>query len=30
MVALKKESNHDPNGLNGMLATIDHGAPNSG
>jgi regulator of RNase E activity RraA len=28
-VLLKKEANHDPDALNGMLAAIDHGAPNS-
>jgi regulator of RNase E activity RraA len=28
-VALKKEANHDPEALKGMLAAIDHGAPNS-
>jgi regulator of RNase E activity RraA len=28
-VLLKKEQNHDPNALNGMLAAIDGGAPNS-
>ncbi len=28
-VALKKETNHDPDALKGMLAAIDHGAPNS-
>jgi regulator of RNase E activity RraA len=28
-VLLKKESNHDPNALAGMLAAIDSGAPNS-
>ena len=28
-VLLKKESNHDPNALSGMLAAIDQGAPNS-
>src|SRR6266403_1599301 len=29
LVALKKEANHDPEALKGMLAAIDHGAPNS-
>src|SRR5260370_41534507 len=28
-VALKKETNHDPDALKGMLAAIDQGAPNS-
>jgi regulator of RNase E activity RraA len=28
-VALKKETNHDPEALAGMLAAIDHGDPNS-
>lgn len=28
-VLLKKETNHDPDALNGMLAAIDHGSPNS-
>ena len=28
-VALKKEANHDPEALKGMLAAIDQGAPNS-
>jgi regulator of RNase E activity RraA len=28
-VLLKKEANHDPGALNGMLAAIDQGAPNS-
>ena len=28
-VLLKKEPNHDPDALNGMLAAIDHGPPNS-
>jgi regulator of RNase E activity RraA len=28
-VLLKKEANHDPDAFNGMLAAIDHGAPNS-
>ena len=28
-VLLKKESNHDPEALTGMLAAIDHGGPNS-
>jgi regulator of RNase E activity RraA len=28
-VKLKKEENHDPNALDGMLAAIDQGAPNS-
>ncbi len=28
-VLLKKESNHDPDALTGMLAAIDHGGPNS-
>lgn len=28
-VLLKKEANHDPEALKGMLAVIDHGAPNS-
>jgi regulator of RNase E activity RraA len=28
-VLLKKEANHDPEALKGMLAAIDHGAPNS-
>jgi regulator of RNase E activity RraA len=28
-VLLKKEPNHDPNALSGMLDAIDHGAPNS-
>jgi regulator of RNase E activity RraA len=28
-VLLKKESNHDPQALTGMLAAIDHGGPNS-
>jgi regulator of RNase E activity RraA len=28
-VLLKKETNHDPNALDGMLAAIDQGAPNS-
>jgi len=28
-VLLKKESNHDPDALNGMLAAIDHGGANS-
>jgi regulator of RNase E activity RraA len=28
-VLLKKETNHDPNALDGMLAAIDHGASNS-
>ncbi len=28
-VLLKKEPNHDPDALNGMLAAIDHGTPNS-
>jgi regulator of RNase E activity RraA len=28
-VLLKKESNHDPNALSGMLAAIDQGGPNS-
>jgi regulator of RNase E activity RraA len=28
-VELKKEENHDPDGLNGMLAAIDQGGPNS-
>jgi regulator of RNase E activity RraA len=28
-VLLKKESNHDPDALNGMLAAIDHGSANS-
>jgi regulator of RNase E activity RraA len=28
-VLLKKEINHDPGALEGMLATIDHGSPNS-
>jgi regulator of RNase E activity RraA len=28
-VLLKKEPNHDPNALSGMLDTIDHGGPNS-
>jgi regulator of RNase E activity RraA len=28
-VLLKKEPNHDPDALNGMLAAIDHGSPNS-
>jgi regulator of RNase E activity RraA len=28
-VLLKKETNHDPEALTGMLAAIDHGAPNS-
>jgi regulator of RNase E activity RraA len=28
-VLLKKEANHDPNALSGMLAAIDQGAPNS-
>lgn len=28
-VLLKKEENHDPNALNGMLAAIDQGGPNS-
>lgn len=28
-VLLKKETNHDPNALDGMLAAIDHGSSNS-
>jgi regulator of RNase E activity RraA len=28
-VLLKKETNHDPDALNGMLAAIDQGSPNS-
>jgi regulator of RNase E activity RraA len=28
-VLLKKEANHDPQALSGMLEAIDHGAPNS-
>jgi regulator of RNase E activity RraA len=28
-VLLKKEANHDPDALKGMLAAIDHGGPNS-
>src|SRR5271167_2148825 len=28
-VLLKKEANHDPNALDGMLAAIDHGSSNS-
>lgn len=28
-VKLKKEENHDPDALEGMLAAIDHGGPNS-
>jgi regulator of RNase E activity RraA len=28
-VQLKKEANHDPQALSGMLEAIDHGAPNS-
>src|SRR5258706_12070654 len=28
-VKLRKEENHDPNALAGMLAAIDHGGPNS-
>jgi regulator of RNase E activity RraA len=28
-VLLKKEANHDPNALSGMLDAIDHGGPNS-
>jgi len=28
-VKLRKEENHDPNALDGMLSAIDHGAPNS-
>ena len=28
-VLLKKETNHDPNALSGMLEAIDHGGPNS-